>query len=42
MTGHVIPEQLGLLKDVEKQVVLLSVVRCYCLPTKGKEVPGGS
>lgn len=35
--GHVIPKQLGLLKDVEKQVVLLSVLRCYCLSTKRKE-----
>lgn len=40
MMGHVIPKQLGLLKDVEKQVVLLSVLRCYCLSTKGKEVLG--
>lgn len=39
--GHVIPKQLGLLKDAEKQVALLSVVRCYCLSTKRKEVLGG-
>lgn len=38
--GHVIPKQLGLLKDVEKQVVLLSVLRCHCLSTKRKEVLG--
>lgn len=41
MMGHVIPKQLGLLKDAEKQVVLLSVLRCYCLSTKRKEVLGG-
>lgn len=34
--GHVILKQLGLLRDVEKQVVLLSMVRCCCLSTKGK------
>jgi hypothetical protein len=38
MMRHVIPKQLGPLNDAEKQVVLLPVVRCYCLSTKGKEV----
>lgn len=33
--GHVILKQLGLLRDVEKQIVLLSMVS-YCLSTKGK------
>lgn len=41
MMGHVIPKQLELLKDAEKQVVLLSVVICYCLSTKGKEILDG-
>lgn len=34
--GMLILKQLGLLRGVEKQVVLLSMVRCYCLSTKGK------